>query len=79
MMDASVDAPPLRSFAFGLERLGLIGLAAPRLTVVLILVVSVLAGLGLTLLRVDDSLSELFRGGQGKAFVWRCGHARKDQ
>ena len=61
MMDASVDAPPRRSFAFGLERLGLIGLGAPRLTVVLILVVSALAGWGLTLLRVDDSLSELFR------------------
>src|SRR5262245_49313380 len=61
MMDASVDAPPRRSFAFGLERLGLIGLGAPRLTVVLILVLSALAGWGLTLLRVDDSLSELFR------------------
>src|SRR5262245_48757894 len=61
MMDASVDAPPRRSFAFGLERLGLIGLGAPRLTVVLILLLSALAGSGLTLLRVDDSLSELFR------------------
>ncbi|MBO0741960.1 MAG: MMPL family transporter, partial [Hyphomicrobiaceae bacterium] len=60
-MDASVDAPPRRSFAFGLERLGLIGLRAPQLTVVLILVLSALAGWGLTLLRVDDSLSELFR------------------
>jgi predicted RND superfamily exporter protein len=61
MMDASVEAPPRRSFAFGLERLGLIGLAAPAVTVALIVVVSALAVWGLTMLRVDDSLSELFR------------------
>ena len=60
-MDASVDVPPRRSFAFGLERLGLIGLRAPAVTVALILAVSVLAVWGLTMLRVDDSLSELFR------------------
>ena len=60
-MDASVDAPPRRSFAFGLERLGLIGLAAPAVTVALIVVMSALAVWGLTRLRVDDSLSELFR------------------
>ena len=59
-MDASVDAPR-RSYAFGLERIGLFGLAAPALTVVLILLVSAAALWGLTLLRVDDSLSELFR------------------
>ena len=61
MMDASVDVPPRRSFAFGLERLGLIGLRAPVVTVALILAVSVLAVWGLTMLRVDDFLSELFR------------------
>src|SRR5947207_5283467 len=61
MMDASVDAPPRRSFAFGLERLGLIGLAAPAITFALIVVMSALALWGLTRLRVDDSLSELFR------------------
>ena len=60
VMDATVDAPR-RSFAFGLERLGLVGLKAPRITVLLILLFSVLAGWGLTQLRVDDSLSELFR------------------
>ena len=59
-MDASVDGPQ-RSFAFGLERLGLVGLRAPAVTLLLILALSVLAALGLTLLRVDDSLSELFR------------------
>ncbi len=59
-MDASVDVPR-RSFAFGLERLGLVGLKAPAVTLVLILALSAFAGWGLTLLRVDDSLSELFR------------------
>ena len=59
-MDATVE-PPRRSFAFGLERLGFLGLKAPRITVLLILALSALAGWGLTQLRVDDSLSELFR------------------
>ncbi len=59
-MDATADAPR-RSFAFGLERLGLVGLGAPTVTVVLVLVLSGFAAWGLSLLRVDDSLSELFR------------------
>ena len=59
-MDASVDAPQ-RSFAFGLEKLGLIGLRAPAVTFALVVLVSALAVWGLLLLRVDDSLSELFR------------------
>lgn len=46
---------------FGLERLGLIALAMPRVSLVLILLVSVAAAFGLMKLRVDDSLSELFR------------------
>jgi uncharacterized protein len=59
-MDATADVPR-RSLAFGLERAGYVGLARPRLTVVLVILVSVLAGWGLTRLKVDDSLSELFR------------------
>src|ERR1700730_1197360 len=59
-MDANVE-PARRSFAFGLERLGLVGLAAPRLAMALIVLVCGCALLGLTLLKVDDSLSELFR------------------
>jgi uncharacterized protein len=59
-MDATAD-PPRRSFAFGLERAGLIGLGRPRLTIALVVLVSALAVLGLMQLRVDDSLSELFR------------------
>ena len=59
-MDASADAPR-RSFAFGLEKLGLLGMWAPRFTLLLTLLLCALAGVGLTLLKVDDSLSELFR------------------
>jgi uncharacterized protein len=59
-MDATADVPR-RSFAFGLERAGYVGLARPRLTVVLVILVSILAAWGITRLKVDDSLSELFR------------------
>jgi len=59
-MDASADAPR-RSFAFGLERVGFLGINAPYLTFLLIIALSVVAGMGLMRLRVDDSLSELFR------------------
>ena len=59
-MDASADLPR-RSFAFGLERVGFFGLNAPYLTCLLIVLFSVLAVFGLLRLKVDDSLSELFR------------------
>src|SRR5262249_25065480 len=59
-MEATAD-PPRRSLAFGLERVGFLGLGWPRLTILLIILASVLAGFGLTRLKVDDSLSELFR------------------
>ncbi len=55
--------PPRRAFlfAFGLDRLGLVALRAPYVSLLLILVLSGLAGWGLMRLKVDDSLSELFR------------------
>jgi hypothetical protein len=46
---------------FGLERLGLLGLKAPILAVALVVLLSILAGFGVMRLKVDDSLSELFR------------------
>ncbi|MFM9942217.1 MAG: efflux RND transporter permease subunit [Hyphomicrobiaceae bacterium] len=54
---------PRRSFAFtfGLERLGLLALKAPVVSALLILIVSALAVVGVMRLKVDDSLSELFR------------------
>ncbi len=54
---------PRRSFlfTFGLERLGLVALRAPRVTAALVLVLCALAAWGFSRLKVDDSLSELFR------------------
>jgi predicted RND superfamily exporter protein len=59
-MDANADVPR-RSYAFGLERAGDLGLARPTLTLVLVILASVFAAFGIAKLRVDDSLSELFR------------------
>ncbi len=59
-MDASAH-PPRRSFAFGLENLGLLSLRHPLVTALMVVLVSVLAGVGIGRLKVDDSLSELFR------------------
>ncbi|WP_333792774.1 efflux RND transporter permease subunit [Hyphomicrobium sp.] len=60
---SSTELPPRRSFlfSFGLDRLGLIALRAPYVSTALILIVTGLALLGVSKLRVDDSLSELFR------------------
>ena len=49
------------AFTFGLERLGLVALKAPWISGLFILLLSVLAILGVMRLKVDDSLSELFR------------------
>lgn len=48
-------------FTFGLERLGLVGLRAPKVTAALVLLLTLLAAVGVSRLKVDDSLSELFR------------------
>ena len=54
---------PRRSFvfAFGLDRIGLLALKAPYVSATVILLLTALAILGVSKLRVDDSLSELFR------------------
>ncbi len=54
---------PHRSFrfSFGLDRLGLFALEAPYFAAFLIAILTALAILGVSKLRVDDSLSELFR------------------
>lgn len=59
-MDAPAR-PHKRSFALGLENLGLLSLAHPIVTALLVVALSVAAGFGLMRLKVDDSLSELFR------------------
>ncbi|MGE0023220.1 MAG: RND family transporter [Hyphomicrobium sp.] len=48
-------------FSFGLDRLGLVALARPHLAAAVIAALTALALLGVWHLRVDDSLSELFR------------------
>lgn len=52
-----------RSFllSFGIDKLGLVALKAPYVSAILILLLTVLAVLGVMRLKVDDSLSELFR------------------
>ncbi len=48
-------------FSFGLDRLGLVALRAPVVAAAVIVILSALAAFGVSKLRVDDSLSELFR------------------
>jgi predicted RND superfamily exporter protein len=48
-------------FSFGLERLGLLALKAPKFIALLVLLATVVAAFGVAKLQVDDSLSELFR------------------
>ncbi|MEO1795204.1 MAG: RND transporter, partial [Pseudomonadota bacterium] len=57
------DAAEKRSFrfTFGLERLGLVALNRPTVSLGLIALLTVLAVFGVMQLKVDDSLSELFR------------------
>jgi predicted RND superfamily exporter protein len=50
-----------RTFTFGIERLGLLALKSPIVSAIVIVMLCALAVLGLLRLKVDDSLSELFR------------------
>nr|WP_245290831.1 MMPL family transporter [Methyloligella halotolerans] len=53
---------PRRSLTFGIERLGLLSLSLPRLLLIAVVVlITIGAFFGMQRLRVDDSLSELFR------------------
>jgi len=60
-MDVSQQASRSFRFSFGLEKLGLIALKAPVVAALLIVALSALAFVGVSRLKVDDSLSELFR------------------
>src|SRR6516162_4097536 len=55
------EAPPAKSIAFGLERLGLIPLKAPILSCLILAGLIVGAVLGIDRIKIDDSLSQLFR------------------
>ncbi|MGE0627437.1 MAG: RND family transporter [Hyphomicrobiaceae bacterium] len=50
-----------RPFLLGLDRIGLIALRVPYVSLAAIVLMTVLAAIGLSRLKVDDSLSELFR------------------
>src|ERR1700688_1052838 len=51
----------LHRLAWGIERIGLVALRFPVLAAILVLVLSVGAAVGVARIKVDDSLSQLFR------------------
>jgi predicted RND superfamily exporter protein len=51
----------LHNLAYGLERIGLIPLRAPVLSAIILALLCLVAALGVDRLKVDDSLSQLFR------------------
>jgi predicted RND superfamily exporter protein len=59
---AGSDEPEDRfASTFGLERLGLVAIKAPWISALLVGVISLVAAMGILRLKVDDSLTELFR------------------
>jgi len=60
-MQQKTQPKRVRSLSFGIERLGLTAVRYPRIVAVIIAIITVVAAFGYTKLRVDDSLSELFR------------------
>src|SRR5215470_7633281 len=55
------EAPPAKSIAFGLERLGLIPMKAPILSCIILVLLIIGAIFGIDRIKIDDSLSQLFR------------------
>ncbi|MHB8886750.1 MAG: efflux RND transporter permease subunit [Methylovirgula sp.] len=53
--------PARHRLAFGLERMGLVSLRHPAVVAIVILLLAIGAGLGIGRIKVDDSLSQLFR------------------
>src|SRR5215471_19935672 len=49
------------SIALGIERLGLIAMRTPIISLICLVLVCIAAGFGLERIKVDDSLSQLFR------------------
>src|SRR6476659_1557933 len=56
-----IEQRPTASIAFGLERLGLIAVQAPILSCIVLLGLIVAAFFGIQRIKIDDSLSQLFR------------------
>ncbi|MBI3698961.1 MAG: MMPL family transporter [Afipia sp.] len=61
--DPASGTPGKRNFsiAFGIERIGLIALKAPRLAAAILLGLCLVAVFGIQRIKIDDSLSQLFR------------------
>ncbi len=56
-----IEQRPTASIAFGLERLGLIAVQAPILSCIILVALIVGAIFGIERIKIDDSLSQLFR------------------
>ena len=65
LKSASGEAPEAatgtRRIAFGAERIGLLALNAPILSAIIVILLTVVAAFGIARIKVDDSLSQLFR------------------
>jgi uncharacterized protein len=59
--DAKMREKPPVSIAFGLERMGLIAMRAPILSCVILILMVIGAVFGIYRIKIDDSLSQLFR------------------
>jgi predicted RND superfamily exporter protein len=61
--DQAGSVPPrkLHNLAYGIERIGLIPLRMPIVSAIILVLLCIGAGLGVERLKVDDSLSQLFR------------------
>ena len=57
--DDESQRPP--SIAFGIERIGLVAMKAPMLSVIVLALLCIGAAFGLERIKIDDSLSQLFR------------------
>src|ERR1700753_1975028 len=56
-----IEQRPASSIAFGLERIGLIAVKAPIVSCIILVALIVAAVFGIHRIKIDDSLSELFR------------------
>src|ERR1700760_4804497 len=56
-----VEQGPASSIAFGLERIGLIAVKAPIVSCIILVALIVAAVFGIERIKIDDSLSQLFR------------------
>ena len=60
-VEAIEGPPPGKSIALGLERMGMIAVKAPILSLIVLAVLIVGALFGINRIKIDDSLSQLFR------------------